>query len=77
MEKFWTDKYPEGVLKDVDSNQYSSLTHLFDEMFALYADREFSTNMDVTYTYAQIDAIARNISAWLQSQGLKKTTKWQ
>ncbi len=75
MENFWTDKYPEGVLKDVDSNQCSSLTHLFDNMFALYADQEFSTNMGVTYSYAQIDAIARNISAWLQSQGLKKDDK--
>ncbi len=75
MEKFWTDNYPEGVLKDVDSNQYSSLTHLFDDMFALYADREFSTNMEVTYTYAQVDAIARDISAWLQAQGLKKGDK--
>ena len=75
MERFWTDKYPEGVLKDVASDQYSSMPHLFDDMFANYAEREFSTNMEVTYTYAQIDAISRDISAWLQSQGLKKGDK--
>ena len=39
MERFWTDKYPEGVLKDVASDQYSSMPHLFDDMFANYADR--------------------------------------
>ncbi|MEC5209244.1 long-chain acyl-CoA synthetase [Psychrobacter sp. PL15] len=75
MEKFWTEKYPAGVLKEVASDQYPSLTHLFDDMFANYANREFSTNMEVSYTYAQIDVISKNISAWLQSQGLKKGDK--
>lgn len=75
MEKFWTEHYPEGVATEIDGNAYSSLTHFFDEMFALYANREFSSNMGVTYTYAQIDAMSRNISSWLQSQGLKKGDK--
>jgi acyl-CoA synthetase (AMP-forming)/AMP-acid ligase II len=72
MEKFWTDHYPEGVLKDVNFDEFSSLIHLFDQTCSQYADREFCTNMGVTYTYAQIDALARNISAWLQSKGLSK-----
>lgn len=72
MEKFWTKNYPEGVVEDVVNNEYISLTQLFDENFARYAKREFSSNMDVTYTYEQIDEISRNISAWLQSQGLVK-----
>ena len=75
MEKFWTQHYPEGVETEVDSSAYSSLTHLFDDMFARYANREFSSNMGVTYTYGQIDAMSRCISAWLQSQGLKKGDK--
>lgn len=72
MEKFWTDHYPEGVLKEVNFDEFSSLIHLFDQTCSQYADREFCTNMGVTYTYAQIDALARNISAWLQSKGLSK-----
>ena len=72
MEKFWTDKYPEGVIKEVKVDEFSSLIHLFDHTTAQYADREFCTNMGVTYTYAQIDDLARSISAWLQSKGLSK-----
>ncbi|CAM4109921.1 AMP-binding protein [Psychrobacter arenosus] len=72
MEKFWTDHYPEGVLKEVNFDEFSSLIHLFDQTTSQYADREFCSNMGVTYTYAQIDALARKISAWLQSKGLSK-----
>jgi len=72
MEKFWTDHYPEGVIKDVNFDEFSSLIHLFDQTTSQYADREFCSNMGVTYTYAQIDALARKISAWLQSKGLSK-----
>ena len=72
MEKFWTDHYPEGVIKDVNFDEFSSLIHLFDQTTTQYADREFCTNMGVTYTYAQIDALARKVSAWLQSKGLSK-----
>lgn len=72
MEKFWTNHYPEGVLKEVNFDEFSSLIHLFDQTTSQYADREFCSNMGVTYTYAQIDALARKISAWLQSKGLSK-----
>ena len=71
MKNFWTEKYPEGVSTDIDPEQYSSLTHFFDETFAIYANREFSSNMGVTYSYAQIDKISQNVSNWLQSQGIK------
>ncbi|WP_230661580.1 AMP-binding protein [Psychrobacter sp. I-STPA10] len=72
MEKFWTKNYPEGVVETVANNEYNSLTQFFDENFALYSKREFSSNMGVTYTYEQIEEISHHISAWLQSRGLVK-----
>lgn len=75
MEKFWTSKYPEGVSTDLDPEQYSSLTHFFDQTFSTFANREFSSNMGVTYSYAQIDEISKHISCWLQAQGLSKGDK--
>lgn len=75
MKNFWTEKYPEGVSTDIDPEQYSSLTHFFDETFAIYANREFSSNMGVKYSYAQIDKISQNVSNWLQSQGIKAGEK--
>ena len=75
MEKFWTKKYPDGVVSEINDEMYSSLTHMFEEKFATFAHHEFSSNMGVSYTYAQIDEISQNISTWLQSQGLKKGDK--
>lgn len=69
MDKFWTKSYPPGVSADVTS-EHKSLTEFFDDIFARYATREFSSNMGVTYSYAQIDQISRQISVWLQAQKL-------
>ena len=69
MTKFWTNSYPEGVNADVTCQQ-KTLPDFFDHAFAKFADREFSTNMGVTYSYDQIDTISRHISAWIQSLGL-------
>lgn len=73
--RFWTKSYPKGINSDVDNNQYNSLTHFFDETFATFAKNEFSTNMGVTYSYSQMDDMARNISAWLQSLDLPPRSK--
>lgn len=70
-DKFWTKSYPEGVNADVNCQQ-KNLPDFFDATFAKYANREFSTNMGVTYSYDQIDIISRNIAAWIQSLGLAK-----
>lgn len=70
MERFWTKSYPEGVDANVDIGEYSSLTHFFDENLATFANYKFSTNMGVSYSYDEINATARNISAWLQSLNL-------
>lgn len=70
-DKFWTKSYPEGVNAEVNCQQ-KNLPDFFDATFAKYANREFSTNMGVTYSYDQIDIISRNIAAWIQSLGLAK-----
>lgn len=70
-DKFWTKSYPEGVNAEVNCKQ-KNLPDFFDATFAKYANREFSTNMGVTYSYDQIDIISRNIAAWIQSLGLAK-----
>lgn len=74
-DRFWTKSYPKGINSDVDNNQYNSLTHFFDETFAAFAKNEFSTNMGVTHSYSQMDDMARNISAWLQSLDLPPRSK--
>ena len=69
MNKFWTEKYPEGVAKDVPYID-QSLNDFFDEVLTKFAPRKFMTNMGVSYTYQQVDQIATSIAAWIQSLGL-------
>ena len=69
MNKFWTEKYPEGVAKDVPYVD-QSLNDFFDEVLVKFAPRKFMTNMGVSYTYQQVDQIATSIAAWIQSLGL-------
>ncbi|MDP9898201.1 AMP-binding protein [Variovorax ginsengisoli] len=62
--------YPAGVPHDVDTSQYRSLGHLFDESFARHADRPFSVCMERWMSYGELDRQSRALGAWLQSLGL-------
>ena len=69
--KPWLGSYPEGVPHEVDPNQYRSLTALLEESFRKNASRPFSVCMERWMTYGQLDALSRDLGAWLQSRGLE------
>ncbi|MEC5209245.1 long-chain acyl-CoA synthetase [Psychrobacter sp. PL15] len=71
MNKIWTDSYPEGVRSEMTC-EHKTLPDFFDKVFAKYAQKEFSTNMGVTYSYDEINNISRDIAAWLQTLGLAR-----
>jgi len=71
MEKIWLKSYPEGMPTEIDPSQYRSITHLMEEAFQKYADRNAYVCMDKFMTYAQLDQMSRQFGAWLQSKGLK------
>jgi len=70
-ERFWLKQYPEGVPAEIDVTQYRSLTHLLEEAFSKYRDRQAYVCMDVFMTFGQLDERSRVMGAWLQSKGLK------
>ena len=71
MEKIWLKSYPEGVPAEIDSTQYRSVTHLLEESFRKYADRNAYVCMDKFLTYGELDKLSLQMGAWLQSKGLK------
>ena len=71
MEKIWLKSYPEGVPAEIDSTQYRSVTHLLEESFRKYADRNAYVCMDKFLTYGELDKLSLRMGAWLQSKGLK------
>ena len=71
MEKIWLKSYPAGVPSEIDSTQYRSITHLLEEAFRKYADRNAYVCMDQFLSYGALDQLSRQLGAWLQSRGLK------
>ncbi|MCP5285133.1 MAG: long-chain-fatty-acid--CoA ligase [Burkholderiaceae bacterium] len=72
MDRPWLQQYPPGVPAAVDVQAYTSLQALLDESFARHADRPALRFMGQDVRYAQLDADARALAAWLQAQGLAR-----
>nr|WP_299039855.1 AMP-binding protein [uncultured Psychrobacter sp.] len=71
MDKFWTQGYPAGVNAYID-RPHSTVLDIFDDKLQAFADRQFISNMGVSYSYAQIDSMSLQIAAWIQNLGLAK-----
>ena len=71
MDKIWLKSYPDSVPAEIDCTQYRSVTHLLEESFQKYADRNAFVCMDKFMTYRELDQLSRQMGAWLQSKGLQ------
>ncbi|PHV05101.1 long-chain fatty acid--CoA ligase [Janthinobacterium sp. BJB412] len=70
MDKIWLKSYPEGVPAEIDSTQYRSVTHMMEESFRKYADRNAYVCMDKFLTFGELDRMSQQMGAWLQAKGL-------
>src|SRR5882672_7952991 len=75
MERIWLKSYPPGVPAEIDTRQYGSLVELFEKSIREFGDRPAFTNMGKTLRFSELDTLARNFGAWLQSKGLPKGTR--
>lgn len=71
MDKFWTQAYPQLVNAQVTA-LHSTVLDIFDDKLQEFANRKFTSNMGVSYSYAQIDTISLRIAASIQNLGLAK-----
>jgi len=71
MDKIWLKSYPDSVPAEIDCTQYRSVTHLLEESFQKYADRNAFVCMDKFMTYRELDQLSQQMGAWLQSKGLQ------
>ncbi|PHV18169.1 long-chain fatty acid--CoA ligase [Janthinobacterium sp. BJB303] len=72
MDKIWLKSYPDSVPAEIDCTQYRSVTHLLEESFQNYADRNAFVCMDKFLTYRELDKLSLQMGAWLQSKGLQR-----
>ena len=73
MDRPWFAHYPEGVPREIDLSQYTSLTALIEEAFVKYRERNAYVGFGKTTSYAEIDRMSTAIAGWLQSKGLRST----
>jgi long-chain acyl-CoA synthetase len=72
MEKIWLKHYPAGVPEQVRTDRYPSLLALLDEGFRKHAALPAYKYMGRSYSFADIDAHARALAAYLQGLGLER-----
>ncbi len=72
MERPWLSQYPPGVPAEVDTRRFATLAALFDRSFARHAAQPALRFMGHDLRYAQLDADARALAAWLQAQGVRR-----
>ncbi|PCM45696.1 AMP-binding protein [Marinobacter sp. ANT_B65] len=66
--KFYQDKYPASVPREVDLKKYSSMVDVFEQAVKKYADRPAFSAVGATLTYRDLDTQTRNFAAWLQNK---------
>jgi len=72
MEKIWLKHYPAGVPAEVRTDRYSSLLSLLDEGFRKHGTLPAYKYLGRSFSFADIDAHARALAAYLQSVGLER-----
>ena len=68
----WLAAYPQGVPADIDPSQYASLVQLMEQAFRDYADRTAYSFMGKDISYAETNALSRQLAAYLQGLGLER-----
>ena len=71
-ERPWLASYPPNVPAEIDVVALGTINGLFETSMAAFADRPAMLCFGSTMTYAALGQQARDLAAWLTSQGLRK-----
>ena len=68
MDKIWLDRYPKGVVADIETNSARTLVEVIEDSFREFGDSPAFSNMDCEMSYAELDAHSRDFAAYLQNE---------
>ena len=73
MNYSWHDNYQNGVPKEIDLKEFTSIVDVLEQSFSKYANDAAFTCMDKTFTYSDMDLLSKKFASYLQNDlGLKK-----
>lgn len=69
----WYSEYPEDVPREIDPNEFGSITEILERSFREYGERPAFHNLRTTLTYNEMEHLSRKFASYLQNYlGLKK-----
>lgn len=68
----WLKHYQQGVPAEINTKEYTSLVHLFNESCSNYKNNVAYVNMAHEITYGELDQLSLQFAVYLQQLGLKK-----
>jgi long-chain acyl-CoA synthetase len=73
MLKPWLKSYPANIPEEINLNEFSSVTHIFDASTAKFLDLPAYTNFGKTLSYNEVDIYTAQLGAYLKDElGLEK-----
>ncbi|MDO8330391.1 MAG: AMP-binding protein [Fluviicoccus sp.] len=63
---FWKDKYPQGLAREINTEVYPTIMHLFKDACRKYANKPAFSNMGRTLTFAELDKYSAAVATWFQ-----------
>ena len=64
-ERPWLANYPEGIPAEIDVDEFESVPAVLQGAIENYRDKPAFSNMGVSLTYAEIDALSIQFASWL------------
>ena len=66
-ENFWKDKYPAGIVTEIDPDQYPSVLAVLKESCERFGDKPAFSNLGKTITYSELYKLSGEFAAYLQA----------
>ncbi len=67
-EEFFQERYPQGLPRTIDPDQYNSVIEIFDNFVKKFADRPAFTCLGQTLTYGELNEKSAAFAAYLQNE---------
>jgi long-chain acyl-CoA synthetase len=67
-ERIWLEKYPDYVPKHIDLSKYGNVMDIIDSAVSRFADKEAFKNMDVSFSYRDIDEASDAFAWYIQNE---------
>ena len=64
MDKYWLQQYQRGIPDEINPDDYTSIPDFLADIFVKHADKVAFSNMGQEITYAEIDVLSQNLSAY-------------